>query len=163
SSRNSSRKPKRTAHHLLPAPSILPEERCSMQPPSLDRLNGILKHVSRSFYLSLKILPRSLRCPIGLAYLFARAADTIADTSLISPEERLRYLEQFRSFFQTHDAGALSDIGAALIGPQQIPAERELLASLDQCFAVYQTCQQADQVRIGQLLLTLTQGMRLDL
>lgn len=134
-----------------------------MQPPSLDRLNGILKHVSRSFYLSLKILPQSLRCPIGLAYLFARAADTIADTSLISPEERLRYLEQFRSLFQTHDAAALSDIGAALIGPQQIPAEQELLASLDQCFAVYQTCQQADQARIGQLLLTLTQGMLLDL
>jgi farnesyl-diphosphate farnesyltransferase len=134
-----------------------------VQPPSLDRLDGILKHVSRSFYLSLKILPQSLRCPIGLAYLFARAADTIADTALISPGERLHYLEQFRSLFQTYDATVLTDIGAALIGPQQIPAERELLAALDQCFAVYYTCHQADQARIGQLLLTLIQGMLLDL
>jgi farnesyl-diphosphate farnesyltransferase len=134
-----------------------------VQPSSLDRLDGILKHVSRSFYLSLKILPRSLRCPIGLAYLFARAADTIADTALIRPGERLPYLEQFRSLFQTYDATALSDIGAALIGPQQVPAERQLLASLGQCFAVYHTCHQADQARIRQLLLTLTRGMVLDL
>jgi farnesyl-diphosphate farnesyltransferase len=132
-------------------------------PSSLDRLDGILRHVSRSFYLSLKILPRSLRRPIGLAYLLARAADTIADTAVISPGERLRYLEQFRSLFQTYDTTVLSAIGAALTGPQQIPAERALLASLDQCFALYHTCHQADQARIGQLLLTLTQGMLLDL
>ena len=54
-----------------------------MQHPALDRLNALLKRVSRSFYLTLRILPRSLRTPIGLAYLFARAADTIADTALI--------------------------------------------------------------------------------
>ena len=49
-----------------------------MQQAALDRLDTVLKRVSRSFYLSLRILPRSLRTPIGLAYLFARAADTIA-------------------------------------------------------------------------------------
>ena len=34
---------------------------------------------------------------MGLAYLFARAADTIADTNLISREQRLSYLNQFRA------------------------------------------------------------------
>lgn len=134
-----------------------------MQQPALDRLNTVLKRVSRSFYLSLQILPQSLRTPIGLAYLFARAADTIADTALISPADRLPLLEQFRNLFQRYDATTLAVLRDALIGPQCIPAERELLSSLDECFVVLQACGPGDQARIGQLLLTLTQGMIIDL
>ena len=37
----------------------------------------ILKGVSRSFYLTLRVLPAELREPIVLAYLLARAADTL--------------------------------------------------------------------------------------
>ena len=43
-------------------------------------LTGVLKSVSRSFYLSIRILPRGMREPVAVAYLLARAADTIADT-----------------------------------------------------------------------------------
>lgn len=131
--------------------------------PSTDRLDVILKRVSRSFYLSLKILPRSVRGPIGLAYLFARAADTIADTTLMSPMDRLKRLAQFCSLFRTDDPAILSELRSALLGPQQIPEEWELLASLDQCFAGYRRCDGADQKRISTLLLTLTQGMVMDL
>ena len=42
-------------------------------------LKSVLKGVSRSFYLTMRVLPKNLREPIGLAYLLARAADTIAD------------------------------------------------------------------------------------
>lgn len=134
-----------------------------MPPPSTDRLDAILRRVSRSFYLTLKILPQSVRGPIGLAYLFARAADTIADTRLISAPDRLKRLEQFCSLFRTYDASLLAELGAALTGPQHIPEERELLASLDHCFTVYFVCAQADQTRIRRLILTLTQGMVMDL
>jgi farnesyl-diphosphate farnesyltransferase len=134
-----------------------------VQQPSLDRLNTILKRVSRSFYLTLRILPRSLRTPIGLAYLFARAADTIADTVLVSPATRLTLLEQFRSLFRAHDTAILAVLRMVLVGPQRIPAERELLSRLDECFAVFRTCAQDDQARISRLLLTLTQGMVMDL
>jgi farnesyl-diphosphate farnesyltransferase len=134
-----------------------------VQHPSLDRLNAILKRVSRSFYLTLRILPRSLRTPIGVAYLFARAADTIADTALISPAERLTLLEQFRSLFRRYDATILTRLHAALVGSQRITAERELLSSLDECFAAFQASAQDDQARISRLLLTLTQGMVMDL
>jgi farnesyl-diphosphate farnesyltransferase len=132
-------------------------------PPSLDRLNDLLKRVSRSFYLTLRILPRSLRTPIGLAYLFARAADTIADTAVISPAKRLMLLEQFRSLFQSYDAAILRGLRGALVGPQGNSSEGELLSSLEECFVVFHACSQGDQARIRQLLLTLTQGMRLDL
>lgn len=134
-----------------------------MQRPATDRLDDILKRVSRSFYLSLKILPGPVKTPIGLAYLFARAADTIADTALIAPTDRLHYLERFCSLFHTQDRTVLAELAAALIEPQRNPAERELLASLDRCFAIYHALDQADQARIRTLLLTLTQGMVMDL
>jgi hypothetical protein len=41
---------------------------------------ALLKQVSRSFYLTLRVLPRSIRMPIGIAYL-PRASDTIAVTA----------------------------------------------------------------------------------
>jgi len=47
-----------------------------------DLVGDLLRRVSRSFYLSLAILPRALREPLGLAYLLARASDTVADTRL---------------------------------------------------------------------------------
>jgi farnesyl-diphosphate farnesyltransferase len=134
-----------------------------VQHPSLDRLNDILKRVSRSFGLSLKILPQRLRAPIGLAYLFARTADTIADTDLIPPTARLTLLEQFRNLFRSYDATLLPRLRAALVGPQRLPAERELLAALDECFVVFHACHRDDQARISHLLLTLTQGMMMDL
>jgi farnesyl-diphosphate farnesyltransferase len=134
-----------------------------VQHAAFDRLNALLKRVSRSFYLTLRILPRSLRLPIGLAYLFARAADTIADTALIDSSERLTLLEQFRSLFQCYDAATLEVLRDALVGLQCMTGERELLSCLDLCFGVFQGCPPDDQARISQLLLTLTQGMAMDL
>ena len=48
-----------------------------------DLTTALLRRVSRSFYLSLAVLPPAVRPTIGLAYLLARASDTIADTRLI--------------------------------------------------------------------------------
>lgn len=52
----------------------------------------VLRGVSRSFYLSLRFLPAPMRNPAGIAYLLARASDTIADSSTISAEERMDFL-----------------------------------------------------------------------
>jgi len=40
-------------------------------------LGPLLKGVSRSFYITLRVLPVGMRDPIGLAYLLARAADNL--------------------------------------------------------------------------------------
>jgi farnesyl-diphosphate farnesyltransferase len=51
-------------------------------PAARDELRGpLLRSVSRSFYLSLRLLPKTLRDPLSLAYLLARATDTLADTA----------------------------------------------------------------------------------
>jgi farnesyl-diphosphate farnesyltransferase len=60
----------------------------------------VLKGVSRSFYLSLRLLPRPMRRAAGIAYLLARTSDTIADSLVGSAEERIEtlldYLQQVR-------------------------------------------------------------------
>jgi len=62
--------------------------------PALDAarrnrlLQDVLKGVSRSFYLTLRVLPKKLREPIGLAYLLARTADTLTDRLAGFPGQR---------------------------------------------------------------------------
>jgi farnesyl-diphosphate farnesyltransferase len=122
-------------------------------------LGDLLKRVSRSFYLSLAILPKSLRAPVGLAYLFARAADTIADTRLVSREERLRHLEALRAELRGQAPSRLEEI--ILASPHA--GERELLRKLPDCFACYWELDKADRERVETLLLTITEGMTFDL
>ena len=61
-----------------------------------DLLTTVLRDVSRSFYLTMRVLPRSIRRQIGLAYLLARATDTIADTEIVPVERRLSALRELR-------------------------------------------------------------------
>ncbi len=123
----------------------------------------LLKRVSRSFYLSLAILPRSVRGPVGFAYLFARAADTIADTRLISREERLRHLETFRDELWEKLPSRLDEIVRACTGPNPHAGERELLRRLPECFARFRALDEADRNRVWRLLFTITEGMIWDL
>ncbi len=126
-------------------------------------LYQILPRVSRSFSLSLRVLPQGVRQPIGLAYLFCRAADTIADTALLPRDLRLSYLDQYRAAFGEVGPAAVATLQEHLTRQQHNPAERELLARLADCFALLANMEQRDQRYIRELVLTLTQGMQMDL
>ena len=58
-------------------------------------LFGLLRGVSRSFYISVRFLPRRIRMAIALGYLLARASDTIADTNQLPPAQRIEFLKRF--------------------------------------------------------------------
>src|SRR5882724_1105416 len=68
-----------------------------MQPGATPLLTDLLKAVSRTFYLTMRVLPASVRPQIGLAYLLARTTDTIADTELVPVAQRLEALDQLRT------------------------------------------------------------------
>jgi farnesyl-diphosphate farnesyltransferase len=126
-------------------------------------LPRILKQVSRSFALSLGILPRTLRRPLGLAYLLARAADTIADTRIVPRADRLNHLDRLRADLDAPAPRRLAELADALTGPQRIPAERDLLLHLPACFAVFLELPDADRARIRRVLGLLIHGMQADL
>jgi farnesyl-diphosphate farnesyltransferase len=130
--------------------------RASGEPTAPDLLREILPGVSRSFALSLRVLPAPLRRPFGVTYLVARAADTIADTRALDPTERLAALQALR--------GALGDgtRGAPVLGGPargQTPAEHTLLAHLPDVLAAYRALAPGDRERARRVLLTLTQAM----
>jgi len=127
-----------------------------------ELLGDLLRQVSRSFYLSLAILPAPLREPLGLGYLLARAADTVADTRLIARPERIRHLDTLRRRY----AGKPGDVAAVAraCGPHQTQvAERRLLERLDAVLARLARLPDADRGRVRSVLTTLTDGMLFDL
>ncbi|MCH7996637.1 MAG: squalene/phytoene synthase family protein, partial [Chloroflexi bacterium] len=136
----------------------------ALAPGDRDRLlKHILKGVSRAFYLTLRILPGGLREPVGLAYLLARAADTIADTRALAPDERLARLLEFRAQVEGPAClEVLTSIGAA-VDERATLSERELLASLPNAFSMLESLPEPDQARVRSVVVTLTRGMEMDL
>ena len=122
-----------------------------------DLLRDVLPGVSRSFALSLRVLPSALRVPLGITYLVARSADTIADTRVLPPPARLSALHALRAALQDGHAAppALAGAGAA----DQAPAERILLGRLPDVLAAHRTLEPGDRARSTGVLLTLTQAM----
>ena len=127
-------------------------------------LTGLLKSVSRAFYLSMRALPRGMREPVSVAYLLARAADTIADTASMPVERRLAHLRMFRDILAGgHGADAVAELAAALSDLQCTDSERELLDSLPDVFALVNGMTAADAKLIRSVVDTLTSGMLFDL
>ena len=130
-------------------------------------LRDILKKVSRSFYLSLIVLPRPVRRQMGLAYLFCRAADTIADTRILPYPKRLPALHTFRAQFQEDSPprSAIAQLQQMVQYrlPQTPEGEHQLLLRLQDCFRMYDRLAFDDQRLVKELVLTLTRGMEMDL
>ncbi len=121
--------------------------------------------MSRLFYTTLVVVPADVRDQVSLAYLFARAADTIADTDLIDRPRRLDYLSQLKAQFITDTIawGQVRDIQRAMVPLQQASSERRLLERLEDCFRLFLEFSPEDRRRVQRLLTTLTQGMEMDL
>jgi len=131
---------------------------------SNSSLLPILKSVSRSFYLSMRILPRGMRESIAIAYLLARAADTIADTAAIDREHRLSYLHLFRSFilmdYHTEDIRKLCN---ALVPQISESSEKNLLESIENILDLFHNLPSEDFSSVQKVIATLTEGMVIDL
>ena len=130
-----------------------------------ELLRDLLKQVSRLFYTTLVVVPANVRDQVSLAYLFARAADTITDTELIDRSRRQSFLNRLREQFvgDQIDWAQIRTIQQAMGPLQQDSAERTLLERLNECFRLFLTCSPDDRCRIQRVVTTLTQGMEMDL
>jgi farnesyl-diphosphate farnesyltransferase len=126
-----------------------------------DALNQLLKATSRSFYLTLRVLPADVRPQIGLAYLLARTTDTIADTELVPLEQRLDALKRLRERILTSSTAPLNF--GELAQHQGLPAERLLLEKAGDSLALLQTLSPGDLQLIRTLLNIIMGGQELDL
>ncbi len=129
------------------------------KPPKL--LTALLRDVSRSFYLTLRVLPSEVREQIGIAYLLARAADTIADTELVPTPKRFKALRDLRLHIRENSAQPLNL--DALLSQQDDEAEEVLLTRIDEALAVLGEQDVSDQHLIIEVLMTIISGQELDL
>ncbi|MDU0810134.1 MAG: squalene/phytoene synthase family protein [Burkholderia sp.] len=130
-----------------------------------DLLTNILKYVSRSFYLTLRILPNRMREPISIAYLLARAADTIADTLDISIDHRIelltilsKYVEQLDNL--NYPLYPLNDIFQI---QSDLYEHHLLLNSINKILALLSEQPSQDRLAIQNVLSTLISGIKFDI
>ena len=131
---------------------------------SANKLLGrILRSVSRSFYLSIRFLPRKLREPVGLAYLLARATDTIADTAAVSAPMRMETLRELEDVIEgSAFEGAIVDLADSVLLLQTNEAERRLIEALPACFNLLDQMSSDDREDIRTVLAEITKGQALD-
>jgi farnesyl-diphosphate farnesyltransferase len=79
-------------------------------PIEAEKILPLLQRVSRSFYLSLRLLPGSVRPTIGLAYLLARASDSIADAASAPVGLRSNLLEGLPNSWAANEASKLGNL-----------------------------------------------------
>jgi farnesyl-diphosphate farnesyltransferase len=119
----------------------------------------ILKNVSRSFYLSLRLLPEGMRDGASLGYLLARSSDTIADTASISVADRISLLDDYERSMQN---------GEPFIAPDFLltactDAEKVLLEQAPGIFSWLQQMDAPVQELVREVLHTIISGQKLDL
>lgn len=119
----------------------------------------ILKSVSRSFYLSLRLLPHSMRDAAGLGYLLARSSDTIADTASTPVADRLLWLDDFSHAIHH---GTDYTPATALLNACS-PSEKNLLENSSQHLHWLQALTTIEQALVREVLEEIISGQRLDL
>ena len=121
---------------------------------------AVLASVSRSFYLTIRVLPVALRRPIGLAYLLARVTDTVADSGAVPCETRL---ETLRGLGQAiRGTGAVPELDALQAGVPEA-SERTLLGHTGRLIDLLEQTAPGDREEIRWVLAEILRGQTLDI
>jgi farnesyl-diphosphate farnesyltransferase len=129
----------------------------------------LLQAVSRSFYLSLRLLPKEVRSGMSVAYLLARATDSIADSlspsgNLGTPDNARALLDDFLPELENAaPSPAYFAETAALADLVSHPGEKELLKRLPEAFQSFRDQPAGDQERIRKVLHTIISGQQMDM
>jgi farnesyl-diphosphate farnesyltransferase len=126
-----------------------------------ELLTSLLRDVSRSFYLTMRMLPGPVRRQISVAYLLARTTDTVADTDLVDVPLRLQALAALRERILGRDSAPLPL--AQLGGHQGLPAERILLERWEESLRLLLDLDEADRRLVRDVLDVIISGQELDL
>jgi farnesyl-diphosphate farnesyltransferase len=134
-------------------------------PDSREDLGGeLLASVSRSFSLSIRLLPEALRAPISIGYLLARASDTIADTTNVPVPVRLEHLRALQEMIKLgRDPELMRAILKTFAAGQKHAGEGDLLKNLDRCLAWLEAQPPADLWDLRRTLARIGYGQELDL
>lgn len=124
----------------------------------------LLKAVSRSFYLTISWLPEEMQHGVAVAYLLARATDTVADSSAAPIQRRMQALREMAAAIAGpggESAALLAELRGR-ISPENA-AEAELLARFDEALAALAELPGDQAALVRSVLETIVQGQLWDL
>lgn len=134
-------------------------------------MNGgrvLLKSVSRSFFLSINFLPGGMKEAVSVAYMLARAADSVADTAKASSFVRLdllRLMDRVVTGIADRDEcrRCFERLGRDLAPGQTHEGERVLLQRYGECVAAMNALPAEQISLIRKVLHTIVEGQIWDL
>jgi farnesyl-diphosphate farnesyltransferase len=126
-----------------------------------DEGKPMLKGVSRSFYLSLRLLPGPMRGAASLAYLLARTSDTLADTADVPVEARVLCLDWFSRSLDGEEEAPRWPL--SMLNAVTDPRERHLLEESRSLFAWLESLPAAEAALVRRVVSVIIGGQRLDL
>jgi farnesyl-diphosphate farnesyltransferase len=121
----------------------------------------LLKGVSRSFYLTLRLLPQPMREAASLGYLLARVSDTLADTATVAVHLRLEWLRNFATAVAEKSPSPRWPM--VVLNALQDNRERDLLESTEEIFTQLGKLPEAEAELVRGVIATITSGQTLDL
>ena len=125
---------------------------------------SLLKKVSRSFYITIRLLPKAVRIPISIAYMLARTADTITDTSIFENSKKLENLCSLRSMIVKKDATRFNIFNEKVTNLEnELPPEKMLLHSIPNQIQLLSSLPSFEQTEIIRVIERLISGMQMDL
>jgi farnesyl-diphosphate farnesyltransferase len=136
---------------------------------SEDLGGKLLEGVSRSFFLTLKALPEGLREPLSLAYLLARAADTMADTAAVPHDLRQDSLRDFDRLMQSSErdapgeAALCTTLKSFFVPLQEDKHEAQLLLRLHEAFDAFRASPPRQMAAMRGVLSPIVRGQLLDI
>lgn len=145
------------------APSISPSEATSVPPvpasaESLAFCRTILPRVSRTFALSIRLLPGSLHHAVLSAYLLCRIADTIEDDHAATVERKGELLELLlRALDDESAAATLESASRELVAGEA--AHVELVHGTSHVLEVYRSLPAGSRARVRHWVREMVHGM----
>ncbi len=129
---------------------------------------SLLRDVSRSFYLSMHALPTAMRTGVSIAYLLARATDSVADSSSAPAPLRLETLHAMARVVAgeanaAEETRLLARLGGELARAQAHEGERRLLQRYGEALAAFRALSEDERTPIRRVLATIVEGQIWDL
>ncbi|HEX4512633.1 MAG TPA: squalene/phytoene synthase family protein, partial [Polyangiaceae bacterium] len=121
----------------------------------------LLPRVSRTFALSIAMLPPSLRDAIGDAYLLCRIVDSIEDDPRLSLEARTRLFDVFDAALGDDASDEMKlESAARNANVGETAAERELCSHAGAVLRAFRALERAQRDAIRPKVLEMSRGMR---
>lgn len=126
----------------------------------LDYQTGILPGVSRTFALTIPVLPGELACVVTNAYLLCRLADTIEDDVALTDAQKTEFHARFVRIVQGDEPAApFAAELAPLLSDRTLEDERDLVRNTEKVVRITHGFSESERAALTRCVAIMCRGM----